>query len=288
MHSMSAAARIVNAERPLTEAQLTPDIRRAILVSNPPPTVRVPPKPQLHGPGGYVRNAMAARVASDDDAGTVVVYTDGSAIANGTPSAAAGIGVFWGENDIRNVAAPLLGPVQTNQRAEMSAVIRALRDSWLMRGTQATLEIRTDSEYTIKCATVWLATWKKNGFRTANGKPVMNVDLVKEIDTLISGRRVKFTHVRGHSGEPGNESADKLAKAGVALLLEARHAMSVGEPEPPAKRPCPSPSPARPAKFLVPRPPPEPGVRRPAHETHVTPIPRPHEDASRYGSLDDL
>jgi ribonuclease HI len=80
---------------------------------------------------------------------TTVVYTDGSCLSNGKGDgvAVAGIGVFFGDGDVRNLAEPLAGARQTNQRAEITAAIRALE---LLHGTRGDVEIRTDSHYVIK------------------------------------------------------------------------------------------------------------------------------------------
>jgi ribonuclease HI len=142
----------------------------------------------------------------------VVVYTDGSSLGNGQDGAQAGVGVFFGENDPRNVSEPLKGPIQTNQRAEITAVIRALERV----DGNTPLEIRTDSQYVIKAATIWMPEWKRKGWSKANGGAIANEDLFRRLDALLSKRPVppKFTFVRGHAGVPGNEAADKLAVRG--------------------------------------------------------------------------
>ena len=70
-----------------------------------------------------------------------------------------------------------------------------------------------DSQYVINSVTKWIAGWKANGWRKADKKPVVNVDLMQAIDKAITGRKVSFEWVRGHSGHPLNEAADDKARA---------------------------------------------------------------------------
>ena len=142
-----------------------------------------------------------------------VVYTDGAASKNGQKGARAGYGVFWGVNDPRNEGGPLEGEKQTNQRGELTAVLRALEQS--EKGTKS-LEIRTDSQYTINCIENWSIKWVKNGWKGSSGKPVDNRDLVERILKLKNARpgKVFLTYVAGHSGDFGNDNADRLAVEG--------------------------------------------------------------------------
>lgn len=127
-----------------------------------------------------------------------VIYTDGSCIHNGTPHARAGAGVYFGEDDPRNLSCPVPG-TQTNNRGEVWAIIQALH---LERDMP--VEIRTDSQWAIKCAT---KEWKAKE----------NLDLLQQLWNMLDTRNVQFTWVRGHNHEPGNEAADKLAKKGLVL-----------------------------------------------------------------------
>lgn len=115
----------------------------------------------------------------------------------------------------RNVSEPLLGDPQTNQRAELTAVQRALE----IVPKEKDIQIITDSNYTINCCEVWYKGWQKNGWKTSNGGPVMNKDLVVAIRGLIderneNGAATNFQWIKGHSADPGNEAADRLAVAG--------------------------------------------------------------------------
>ncbi|KAL2015012.1 hypothetical protein VTK56DRAFT_6528 [Thermocarpiscus australiensis] len=143
-----------------------------------------------------------------------VVYTDGSSRGNGRAGATAGVGVYFGDSDPRNVSERLQGEVQTNQRAELTAILRALEG---VDDTQA-LEIRTDSKYSIQCVTEWYVNWERNGWKTREG-PVKNQDLVQAIRAKLTERESKggqtqFVWVKGHDTDPGNIAADRLAVEG--------------------------------------------------------------------------
>jgi ribonuclease HI len=128
---------------------------------------------------------------------TLKIFTDGGCSGNGTVSAIAGIGVYFGENDPRNMSKRIIG-VQTNNRAELSAIIEALR---VILNFEGVVSICTDSEYSIK------------GITGVN-KIKKNKDLFQEINVLLGLRRGKteFKKVLAHSGsKDGNYHADLLA-----------------------------------------------------------------------------
>jgi len=111
-------------------------------------------------------------------------------------------------------------PQTTNNRMELTAVIRGLEA--LTRRTD--VELVTDSEYVGKGLTQWLLKWKANGWRRGSGKdksPVKNEDLWRRLDELVLKHRLRFTHVRGHSGHPENERCDELAVAAYRQLMAA-------------------------------------------------------------------
>jgi ribonuclease HI len=103
----------------------------------------------------------------------------------------------------------------TNNRMEMTAAIRALQA--LRRPCQ--VAAYTDSEYLRRGITEWLPAWKGRGWRTADRKPVKNVDLWQVLDLLVGGHQVAWHWVRGHTGHPDNERADALANRGLEELL---------------------------------------------------------------------
>lgn len=99
----------------------------------------------------------------------------------------------------------------TNNRMELTAVIRALEA--LKRPTR--VRVLTDSQYVQRGISEWIFNWKKNGWRTADKKPVKNAELWQELDTLARQHQITWSWVKGHAGEPGNERADALANRGI-------------------------------------------------------------------------
>ncbi|KAF2672447.1 ribonuclease H-like protein, partial [Microthyrium microscopicum] len=143
------------------------------------------------------------------------IWTDGACRANGTANARAGVGVFFGPNDNRNLAEKLPGERQTNQRAELTAIKRAL-DICPMNQS---CFIWSDSKYAIQCVTVWFQAWERNNWKSSKGKAVDNKDIIEEILSRIRDRekckaKTQFEWVKGHGGSEENERADKLAVKG--------------------------------------------------------------------------
>ena len=99
----------------------------------------------------------------------------------------------------------------TNNRMELTAVIRGLEA--LKRPSVVT--IHTDSRYVMDGLTQWMPRWKKNGWKTADKKPVKNDDLWRELDLQCARHELQWRWVRGHSGHPENERADSLARAAI-------------------------------------------------------------------------
>ena len=98
----------------------------------------------------------------------------------------------------------------TNNRMELTAVIQALAS--LKRSSR--VDVYTDSEYVRNGITSWIHGWKLRGWKTAGKKPVKNVDLWQRLDAMAAQHRVVWHWVRGHTGDPGNERADRLANKG--------------------------------------------------------------------------
>ena len=102
----------------------------------------------------------------------------------------------------------------TNNRMELTAVIRGLEA--LKR--RCRVVVTTDSRYVQDGITAWIARWRRNGWRTADGKPVKNVDLWQRLDDLVAGHEVQWRWVKGHAGHAENERADRLANRGIDEL----------------------------------------------------------------------
>ena len=100
----------------------------------------------------------------------------------------------------------------TNNRMELMAAISALET--LTRPTALT--ISTDSAYVKNGVTGWIHGWKRNGWKTADRKPVKNVDLWQRLDAAQARHKVTWAWIKGHAGHPENERADELARAGMA------------------------------------------------------------------------
>jgi ribonuclease HI len=140
----------------------------------------------------------------------VTIYTDGACKGNPGPG---GWGVLLqGENGAQK---ELYGGEKntTNNRMEMMAVIQALKA--LKRPCE--VQVFLDSEYVRKGITEWIGGWKARGWKTADKKPVKNVELWQELDALVAsgGHTIHWRWVKGHAGDPGNERADALANLGV-------------------------------------------------------------------------
>lgn len=155
------------------------------------------------------------RSATEPDDDLMKIYTDGSSQGNGKPGARAGLGVYFGPNDERNLAERLPGIIQTNQRAELLAMLRAME---LVPVTQG-IKILTDSKYSIACATDWVVNWEKNNWKNSAKKDVMNQDIIRPLvakkrERAAAGAATEFEWVKGHSTDPGNIAADRLANMG--------------------------------------------------------------------------
>ena len=138
----------------------------------------------------------------------VRIHTDGACSGNPGPG---GWGAILAWNDHER---ELKGgePHTTNNRMELTAAIAALEA--LKR--PCTVDLYTDSQYLRSGITTWIATWKRNGWRTAERKPVKNVDLWQQLDQLLTQHEVHWHWVKGHSGHDLNERADRLARQGLA------------------------------------------------------------------------
>ncbi len=144
----------------------------------------------------------------------VDAYTDGACSGNPGPGGWGALLRYEGKER------ELCGgePDTTNNRMELMAAIRALQA--LKRPVK--VRLHTDSKYVKDGITAWLPRWKARGWKTADKKPVKNVDLWQELEAAIGRHRVEFHWVKGHSGHPENERADELARRGLTESLARR------------------------------------------------------------------
>lgn len=145
-----------------------------------------------------------------DTVGMVDIYTDGACKGNPGPGGWGALLRFRGqEKELYGGETPT-----TNNRMELLAVIKALEA--LSRPCQA--RVHTDSQYVQKGISEWIHNWKRRGWRTADKKPVKNVDLWQQLDALAGQHQVEWVWVKGHAGHAENERADQLANRGVETL----------------------------------------------------------------------
>ncbi|MEJ1116060.1 ribonuclease HI family protein [Paenarthrobacter sp. CCNWLY172] len=135
---------------------------------------------------------------------TIIAAADGSALGNPGPA-----GWAWYVDDSCWRAGGW--PHGTNNQGELMAVLDLFRST--AHVPEEDLLILCDSQYVINCISKWMPGWKRKGWRKADGKPVLNVDLLKDIDQAIVGRKYKFEWVKGHAGHDLNEAADERARA---------------------------------------------------------------------------
>ena len=141
----------------------------------------------------------------------VKIYTDGACVGNPGPGGWAAI--ILAEKDKKEIFGG--EKLTTNNRMELTAPIKALEYCAKQYDKQLPLkqiEIYTDSTYVKEGITVWINTWEKNNWKTANKKDVKNVDLWKKLKELAKPNRIKWQWIKGHSNNPMNDLADQLAK----------------------------------------------------------------------------
>jgi len=155
---------------------------------------------------------------NSNDTPDYYVYTDGSCLNNGKINAVAGIGIFFGIDDIRNVSRKIDGK-QTNNAAELTAIIETyyIIENDLRNGKRVT--IVSDSEYSIKCVSSYGEKCEKNGWMT----DIPNKELVKTAYELYKNQQnIQFIHVMAHTNNTdihsiGNDHADRLANRMIGI-----------------------------------------------------------------------
>jgi len=143
----------------------------------------------------------------------VVIYTDGACSGNPGPGGWGAILAFGDrEKELKGGEANT-----TNNRMELMAAISALEA--LKRPCR--IDLHTDSQYLRDGVTTYLARWKRNGWRTADKKPVKNIDLWQRLDTAMQPHQINWHWLRGHAGHAQNERADVLAREAIAEIRAA-------------------------------------------------------------------
>jgi ribonuclease HI len=146
----------------------------------------------------------------------VAIWTDGACSGNPGPGGWGAVLVWNGhEKELSGGE-----PATTNNRMELAAAIAALEA--LKRPTA--VDLHTDSQYLRGGITAWIRGWKRNGWKTADRKPVKNVDLWQRLDALTEKHEVRWHWVKGHAGHDVNERADQLARDGMAPFKRKRRA----------------------------------------------------------------
>ncbi|WP_221792047.1 ribonuclease HI [Aquisediminimonas sediminicola] len=139
----------------------------------------------------------------------VEIFTDGACKGNPGPGGWGAI-IRFGAHEKEMSGGE---PATTNNRMEMMAVIQALEA--LTRPCDVV--VHTDSKYVLDGMTKWIHGWKRNGWKTADKKPVKNGELWQELDLAVARHKVEWVWVRGHNGHVENERADGLASAAAHL-----------------------------------------------------------------------
>ncbi len=136
------------------------------------------------------------------------IYTDGACSGNPGPGGW-GTVVYFADGSVHEMGGA--DPQTTNNRMEMQAAIAALQFLKDIAHSDI-IDLYTDSEYVKNGITQWIHGWKKKGWKTSTGKPVLNPDLWQQLDALNS-KQVQWRYVRGHTGNVGNERCDAIARA---------------------------------------------------------------------------
>ncbi len=142
---------------------------------------------------------------------TITIWTDGACSGNPGPGGWGAILRLAGaDRELKGGA-----PDTTNNRMELMAAITALQSL----DEPSDVDLHTDSQYVRGGITGWMAGWKRNGWRTADKKPVKNIELWQQLDAATARHKVRWHWVKGHAGHPENERADLLARQGMAPFL---------------------------------------------------------------------
>ncbi|MFP7760051.1 RNase H family protein [Marisediminicola sp. LYQ85] len=143
---------------------------------------------------------------------TITAAADGSALGNPGPAGWAWYvdDGCWGAGGWKHA---------TNNQGELKAVLELFRAT---AHVDDDLLVLCDSQYVINSVTKWMTGWKAKGWRKGDGKPVLNLELLKELDAALAGRRYRFEWVKGHANHPLNEAADERARGAAEAFQRGR------------------------------------------------------------------
>jgi ribonuclease HI len=134
------------------------------------------------------------------------IYTDGSCFNNGKSNSTGSIGVFFKDNDERNISESINNMKITNQRMELLAVIKSIEK--LKENEKA--YIYTDSKYVINSMTKWVRNWELNDWKKSDNKKVENKDLIMDLRDKLKSKFVIFKHIKSHQNEPSNNDINYI------------------------------------------------------------------------------
>jgi len=146
----------------------------------------------------------------------IIVYTDGGSRGNGSLDSIGGWGALLQYGEIKK---ELYGGEKgaSNNQMELTGVIKALE---AVHTRDTPIRIYADSAYVVNGINQWVAGWKKKGWRKADKKPILNLDLWKRLDELVSLQSdIEILKIKGHAGHEGNERADALANLGMDEVI---------------------------------------------------------------------
>lgn len=178
---------------------------------------------EVEGDFGHCRDAArtfaqqatdAMKIAYHSDKPSVertAIYADGACSGNPGPG---GWAFVYTEDNERVYEVSGNNPSTTNNRMELTACIQAISSVSIVRS----IKISTDSQYVQKGITEWLPNWKRNGWKTASGKPVKNQDLWQQLDRLASALDIEWKWTPGHSGDRWNEYVNNLAQSAIRRI----------------------------------------------------------------------
>jgi ribonuclease HI len=164
------------------------------------------------------------------------VFTDGSCTSNGRKDAKAGYAAWFPDHPTWSSAHRVPDDQdQTNNRAELSAILLAVKTLEDRGELDCDLVIYSDSEYCINCLTIWITGWVNRGWKTAAGKDVLHQDLIKDITSRLSKfKSHRFVHVKAHTGgidelSKHNDTVDKMAREVVEGVVHKPETVVVDE-----------------------------------------------------------